>query len=172
MPHKKPTTLTGAAGEYTIVAELLKRGFIASLMPDGVPNIDVLVTDVGGAQIAALQVKTRWDIGSDGGWHMSAKHEKIVSERLFYAFVDFHSRPEDQATIFIIPSQIVAGILKRDHQAWVNAIGPSGKPRKDSNMRRMRPDFSNILPHEKEFSLGWMNQYKEAWELLELKTIE
>jgi hypothetical protein len=34
-------------------------------------------------------VKTRRDIGSDGGWHMKAKDENIRSDQLFYCFVDF-----------------------------------------------------------------------------------
>jgi hypothetical protein len=41
----------------------------------------------------SIQVKTRRDIGSDGGWHMKGKHENIKSDRLFYCFVDFGQLP-------------------------------------------------------------------------------
>ncbi|HEY8065135.1 MAG TPA: hypothetical protein VIF40_10480, partial [Methylosinus sp.] len=73
------SSLLGAAGEYHVISELLRRGYIAALAPQGVPNADIVVTDVEGARLCSIQVKTRRDIGSDGGWHMKAKHEDIRS---------------------------------------------------------------------------------------------
>jgi hypothetical protein len=67
------STLLGAAGEHHVMAELLRRGYIAALAPIGVPNADIIVTDVEGSRLCSIQVKTRRDIGSDGGWHMKAK---------------------------------------------------------------------------------------------------
>ncbi|WP_198147589.1 hypothetical protein [Sphingobium chungbukense] len=84
-----PSSLLGAAGEHFIMSALLRHGFIAALAPVGVPMCDIVVTDDIGERLCAIQVKTRRAIGSDGGWHMSDKHEKIVSPTLFYAFVDF-----------------------------------------------------------------------------------
>jgi hypothetical protein len=40
------STLLGAAGEYYVMAELLRRGFIAALAPQGVPNSDIVVTNL------------------------------------------------------------------------------------------------------------------------------
>ena len=40
------------------MSELLRRGYIAALAPEGVPNIDILVTDVKGARLCSIQVKT------------------------------------------------------------------------------------------------------------------
>jgi hypothetical protein len=172
MPHAKPTTLTGAAGEYLVVSELLKRGFIATLVPDGVPNSDVVVTNIDGSQLAAIQVKTRWNIGRDGGWHMRKKHESIVGERLFYCFVDFGSEPADQPSIYVIPSQVVADILRRDHAAWLASPAKKGQFRNDGEMRRMKPDFSGNLPDDPEFHSGWMTKYKDAWNILRLDSLD
>jgi hypothetical protein len=83
------STLLGAAGEHLVMSELLRRGFIAGLAPVGVPNADIVVTDIEGSKMCSIQVKSRRDIGADGGWHMKEKHESIISERLFYCFVDF-----------------------------------------------------------------------------------
>lgn len=77
------TSLLGAAGEYFVMSEMLRRGYIAALAPAGVPLADIVVTDLEGARLCSLQVKSRRDIGSDGGWHMKAKHEAIRGERLF-----------------------------------------------------------------------------------------
>ena len=40
------STLLGAAGEHHVMAELLRPGYIAALAPQGVPNADIVVTDV------------------------------------------------------------------------------------------------------------------------------
>lgn len=75
------------------MSELLRRGFIAALAPQGVPNTDIVVTDIEGSRLCAIQVKTRRELGSDGGWHMQAKHESIRGDRLFYCFVNFGVSP-------------------------------------------------------------------------------
>ena len=62
--------LTGAAGEHYVMCQLLRRDFIAALAPVGVPNTDIVVTDAVGDRLASIQVKSRRDIGSDGGWHV------------------------------------------------------------------------------------------------------
>jgi hypothetical protein len=81
-------SLVGPAGEHYVVYQLYRRGFLASLAPPGTPEVDVLVLSTDGERIAAtLQVKTR-TYGKDGGWHLSVKHERIIEDRLFYAFVD------------------------------------------------------------------------------------
>ena len=83
------STVLGAAGEHYVMCQLLRRGLIAALAPAGVPNTDIVVTDDVGDRLCAVQVKTRQEKGTDGGWHMGAKHEKIISDALFYAIVDF-----------------------------------------------------------------------------------
>lgn len=52
---RSETSLIGAAGEHYVMAELLRRGFIAALAPQGVPNMDIVVTDATGAQLCAVQ---------------------------------------------------------------------------------------------------------------------
>jgi hypothetical protein len=113
------STLLGAAGEHHVMSELLRRGYIAALAPQGVPNADIVVTDVNGARLCSIQVKTRRDIGSDGGWHMKAKHEQIKSDRLFYCFVDFGKDFAARPLVFLLPSPLVAEILTESHKRWL-----------------------------------------------------
>lgn len=87
------STLLGAAGEYYVMSELLRRGYIAALAPQGVPNVDIVVTNLEGSRLCSIQVKTR-RYRSNGGWIMTAKHERIRGERLFYCFVDFRKVAE------------------------------------------------------------------------------
>lgn len=158
--------LLGAAGEHYVMCQFLRRGLIAALAPVGVPNADLIVTDDIGEKLCAIQVKTRVDKGSDGGWHMGKKHEDIVSENLLYAFLDFGSSLVDPPTCFIVPSAEVAAAVKESHALWLATPGKRGQQRNDSNMRRFLPDYSK-MGLEIGRPLGWLNPYREAWHLAE-----
>jgi len=150
-------SLVGPAGEHHCLAQLLLRGYLATSAPPGTPEVDLLVLSPDGVTTAAtIQVKTRTR-GPDKGWHMNKKHEAIVSERLFYAFVDFE---QPDTPVYVIPSRAVADILTRAHAAWLAAPGKNGKAHRDHDMRRMIP----VLPFTIEgFPNGWMETYRNAW---------
>ncbi|HEV8414946.1 MAG TPA: hypothetical protein VGQ49_15235 [Bryobacteraceae bacterium] len=166
---RSQTMLVGAAGEHHVMAELLRRNYIAALAPRGAPNADIVVSDFKGLRLCSIQVKTRRDKGSDGGWHMKDKHEGITGEQLFYCFVDFGKDVTARPTVHVIPSEKVATVVKQSHQAWLAAPGKKGQPHKDTVMRRLLPD------HERHFGkinnpypAGWLEQYRDAWHLLRL----
>jgi hypothetical protein len=165
------TTLLGAAGEYHVMTELLLRGYIAALAPHGVPKADILVTDDNGERHCSIQVKTRRDRGSDGGWHMNVKHEGIRSERLFYCFVDFGKIPTTRPQVYVLPSECVADALKASHRKWLDTLGKQGQQRNDSPMRRLLPDYTNIFgATDNPYRMGWLDQYRDAWHLLHLES--
>ena len=89
------SSLLGAAGEHYVLCQLLRCGYIAALAPLGVLNADILITDLHGQRLVAIRVKTRRNIGVDKGWHMKPKHEALVSDSLFYCFVNFGDGLED-----------------------------------------------------------------------------
>jgi hypothetical protein len=64
------TSLTGVAGEHYVLYRLLRQGYIAVLAPTGVPNADIVVSDINCSRLCSIQVKTRRGVGPDGGWHM------------------------------------------------------------------------------------------------------
>lgn len=164
------STLLGAAGEYHVMSELLRRGYVAALAPQGVPNADILVTDVEGARLCSIQVKTRRDIGSDGGWHMKSKHEEIRSDRLFYCFVDLGKSPESRPVVHVLPSALVAEVLFVTHRRWLANPGRQGKPHADSPMRRLLPDYSKLFgPNDNPYPWGWLDKYRDAWSALQLE---
>jgi hypothetical protein len=176
---KISSVIVGAAGEYHVLSQLLRRGWIAALAPDGAPNMDILVTDESSNRLCAIQVKTRRDKGTDKGWHMKQKHEEMVADDLFYIFVDVGKKPSDDTTCHIVPSSIVADCLKRCHKAWLEAPGQGGRPHQDHNMRRLLPDYSKIHPPSargktsiSEYSSGWIDKYLEDWSVLGLPEVE
>ena len=173
--QKISSTIVGAAGEYHVLSQLLRRGWIAALAPDGAPNMDILVTDANNRKLCAIQVKTRRDIGSDKGWHMKAKHEAMAPEDLFYVFVDVGKHPSDSTVSHILPSSVVADCLQQTHRVWLDTPGKGGQPHKDSTMRRLLPDYSHIKPNTEDgrgiinrYRAGWLERYRENWSILGL----
>lgn len=160
-----PSSLLGSAGEHYLMSLLLRQQFIAALAPVGVPTADIIVTDDAGERASAIQVKTRRDIGSDGGWHMKAKHETIVGPSLFYAFISFGSDETRLPDVFIVPSGIVADAVTRSYRHWLTTPGRAGQTRKDGVMRRFLPDYSRRglgATH----GAGWLEPYRDAWDQL------
>lgn len=165
------STLLGAAGDHHVMTELLRRGYIAALAPQGVPNADIVVTDIEGSRLCSIQVKTRRDLGSDGGWHMKEKHEKLTSDRLFYCFVNFGKTENDRPAVHVVPSERVAEVLYASHRKWLSNPGKKGQSHKDGVMRRFLPDYSRTFGLENNpYPKGWLDSYRDAWHLLRLET--
>jgi len=178
----KQTSLTGSAGEHYVLFRLLSLGYVAGLAPERAPNVDIIVTDLQTHNALNIQVKTRNQIGGDQGWHMKAKHENIVSDNLFYFFIDLPKNiGEPKAldgppAIYILPSKIVATVIKTIHGIWLKTPGRKGRIHKDSTMRRLLPDYSKVLKSDHSFikkhSAGWLDEYRENWKLIEKKLRE
>jgi hypothetical protein len=153
VPHKNDTTLTGAAGEHLVLSRLLQRGVLAAPAPRGTSKVDILVNFLDERQPVLLQVKAR-QYGSDGGWHMSEKHETVVDSDIFYCFVNFE--PE-HPIVHVIPAVVVAEAVRVDHQTWLDTPGRNGRPHKPNKMRRIRPGQLGMPEN-------WMDRYFEAWD--------
>ena len=147
------------------MSQLLRRGFIAALAPVGVPTADIVVTDDTGERACAIQVKTRRELGTDGGWHMKAKHENIRGASLFYVFLSFPTDPAKLPDTFVVPSIVVADALTIAHRAWLARPGKNNQPHKDGEMRRFLPDFSREGLAD-SYGRGWLETYRDAWEQL------
>jgi hypothetical protein len=165
MDDAKKPNLVGAAGEHYVMCELLRRSFIAALAPVGVPNADIVVTDVEGRKICAIQVKARRDIGADRGWHMKPKHEKLIADGLFYCFVQFQNDIRQRSQCWIVPSRVVAHVLTLSHKTWLSIPGRNGRAHQDNAMRRFGPDYTHVGLGA-EFGPGWLDRYEDAWDQL------
>lgn len=156
---KISSILVGAAGEHFVMYQLYRRGIMVGQPPPGVANVDLLVLDEDAAVIKNIQVKTR-SKGADGGWHMKKKHEDLISPLLWYVFVDMEL---ESPACYIIPSDVVATVIRVAHETWMATPGHKGQAHKDTDMRRVRPRYP--FPLEK-FPDGWMDEYFERWDLL------
>ena len=161
-----PSSLLDAAGEHYVLSQLLHRGLIVALAPVGVPTAAIVITGDAGERACALQVKTRREIGSDGGWHMNAKHEATRGASLFYVFLSFPNDLHKLPDAFVIPSGVVSDALYQTHRAWLARPGRGGVPHKDGDMRRFLPDYSRG-GLQQEFAPSWLERYRDAGRLLE-----
>lgn len=142
----------GVAGEYFVMAELTRRGYVASLTSKNTKAIDLLVSDKTGNQLAAIQVKTS-DNAKVQKWKMSESVERNVSPNLYYVFVNMNGGAEP--SYYVIPSKYVAYRVAQDYQEFLDTPAKNGKKHNETTMRT----FTFVDEEE-------MNQYKDAWYLL------
>ena len=178
------SVILGASGEHFVMAELLRRNLIAAKAPEGVPNFDIVITDIGGERLAAIQVKTRRDFKrGDKGWHMKAKHDRLSTERMFYVFVDVGKDESSPVSFFIMPSGVVAEACRISHELWLSTPNAKGGPHEQSEMRRLLPKYE--LPKYAQkmqyqpskahkifletHGESWMEPYRNAWQLISKK---
>lgn len=157
---KTDTALLGAAGEHLVLSRLLLRGFLAAQAPHNVRKADILVNHLDSKLPYLIQVKARSGKGADGGWHMKQKHEDIKDRDMFYCFVDFGF---EDAKIFVIPAKKVAEVVRESHATWLRRPGKNGKAHNETDMRRIRNNYSMNLKSAPD---GWMDKYLERWDLL------
>ncbi len=102
---------------------------------------------------------------------MRPKHETLYSDRLIYFFVNFSDTGytlENAPEVYILPSKKVAEALSTTHKIWLRNPGKNGHIRKTNSVRRLLPDYTKICaPDDTPFKLGWLNEYKNAWELID-----
>ena len=142
----------GVAGEYFVMAELTRRGYVASLTSKNTKAIDLLVSDKNGRQLAAVQVKT-CDNVQQHKWKMSNSVENNDSSNLYYVFVNMNGGAEP--SYYVVPSRYVANKVKQDYEKWLHTPGKKGRQRNETTMRTF--EFTD----EEE-----RMQYQNAWYLL------
>ena len=158
--NRKDKSLVGAAGEHLVLSRLLARDLLASQAPRGTRKADVLVNPLDGGKPRLIQVKTRTADGGRLGWHMGVKHETIIEDDLFYTFVNLG---RENSSVYVIPSKIVAEMVRDSHAEWLKTPGKKGQEHNANDLRRIMNDYG---PNFKKIKSGWMDEYIEAWELL------
>ena len=72
---------------------------------------------------------------------MSEKHEHISEPRCFYAFVDLKVSAGQMPVTYIIPSQVVADVLKRSDETWLKTLGGGGRAHRTNPVRQVLPVY-------------------------------
>ena len=153
----------GAAGEHLVLSRLYARRVLASLAPPNTPEVDILVNPIDGNNSKLIQVKSTESSGKDRGWSMRDEHLSLVSPKLFYCFVELSSNPQNVQNVYVIPSGVVAQVLKEADKAYMNKPQRDGSARTKHSRRMLKPNFLVDIPSA---PVGWMGTYLERWDLL------
>lgn len=151
-------TLIGNAGEYYVVAELLKRGIIASLAPRNAPGFDVLATR--GRLTTRIRVKTKseqYDI-----WQWTAKPDGTIFRDLFdvsdyTVLVNLTAKTYD-LQFFVVPTALVHQWLVSRFERWLTAPGKKGRPHSPTNKKRhlsYREYAEALQPYQDDWEVLW-----------------
>jgi hypothetical protein len=61
---------------------------------------------------------------------------------------------------YIVPSEVVANVLKKSHAEWLNIPGRLGQAHRDNDVRRLSSDYTYPVPG---YPSGWLERYREPW---------
>jgi hypothetical protein len=116
------SAIIGAAGEYFVMAELLKRGRLAGLAPRGTRDFDIIATKSGSTIHVRVKTKTadsklfRWNRRLD-----DRVFRVPLSEKDFCVLVDIGG---ESPTYFVIPTELVEGKLQQNWDEWRRGKAP------------------------------------------------
>ncbi len=137
MKKKIPNQLSGAAGEFYVAAELMKRGIVAAPTGYNTKNYDIVAMNESGERAITIQVKTNQNKSK---WFMlSEKNEDIFNDNLIYVFVNLDINNSSQSEYFIVPSKEVAITIKEKHIEWLETPGRNGRKHKPTTIRQFEP---------------------------------
>ena len=149
--------LIGNAGEYYVMAELLKRTIIAALAPRNAPGFDILATNP--KKIVRIRVKTKsekYDV-----WQYSTKKDgsifSFLQDKGDFTVLVHLADDVKEMRYFIVPTKLINEWLIRCFDEWVNTPGKRGRPHSKSNPKRNL----NITEYEEE-----LKKYEDNWDSL------
>ena len=178
------TSSIGSAGEHLVLSQLLKMNFVAGLAPENTKDYDLIVLNREGNISFPIQVKTALQAkttNKSDGWILRDKHETPIDNLIFcFVRINLDSRQSD---IYLVDSKTVAYTCRMSNGIWLKVPGRNGNVHNSSSMRKLQHDFNDISGLKKlenksdylneeeiqflhDYSIGWLDKYKEAWHLI------
>ena len=163
---KISTDFIGLAGEYLVLSRLTAKGLLASLAPRNTSTIDIFVTSKSGDVSWTVQVKSRMYGSDENEWEIDESFRHYSNPNLIYCFVDLLHTPE---AVYVIPSKKVAEVASEAHAAQMKKPMKDGTKRTSHNRPKLK---NNFIVDIKSAPDGWMEIYKEKWDVFIPKGIE
>jgi len=133
------------SGEFYIAHVLAKHDFRVSVGLGRTEDFDLFVKNPNGINLV-VSVKTRYS-NKAKDFILNKKNETLIEENLFYAFVRLNM-PDGNPEFWIIPSMVVASIIKNSYRIWKDTPGKDGKPHGDTKMRTIEVRASRFFPKD------------------------
>lgn len=162
MPRNFKTQLAGQIGESLVVAELGRRGIVATAFAGNVPDIDILAYRDGGT--VAVQVKSVragsvsfnarrfMTIEFDGDMQIIAQDAPTIDGALIFVFVSI-GKAAGEDRFFILEQGDLQHLVRANHASWLGKHG---------GIRPRNPKSTHV-----SLSIDQLVQYRDNWELIE-----
>jgi len=176
--HSKiQSAVLGSAGEHLAISYLLRNNLVAGLAPQNTEDFDIVVMSKKGDMLFPVQVKS----STKKNWMLNKKHEKPI-KNLIYIFIRFTENLME-SEIYIMDSLKVSEITSMTHKIWLKLPNKDGGVHKDSDIRNLIidvPTLTNKIKNPENFltkdelnfiknhQLGWMDFYKNNWNIFKL----
>jgi len=165
MNKSVPAAFAGNAGEFFVLAELTRRGWIAALTPRNSRAYDILAERDG--KFAAIRVKTKRSAFPVFRWNAKPNGEiflELMQQNDFCVLVDILEEGVSPL-YYVVPTPIIDKWLKDDFHNWVTTRGAKGQQRAPDNLVRLfyADDETDKPNHGYSQKLA---PYKGSWELL------
>lgn len=151
-------SLIGNAGEYYVMAELLKRGIISALAPRNAPGFDILATNP--EKTVRIRVKTKseqFDV-----WQYMAKKDgeifRFLQEKEDFTILVHLADNVIEMRYFVVPTKVINAWLIEDFEEWLRTPGRGGRMHSKENKKRNLPYHL----HEKEL-ISYENGWDSLW---------
>ena len=144
------SALIGNAGEYFVLAELLRRGIVAALAPRNMADYDILAVD--DTRSVKIRVKTKTAAADSFVWNAKADGETIfrgTGGNDISILVDLDT-PDSRPLYYGLRTSDLDMELKKGYNEWLAAPGRGGGKRGETRVRRLFPSWK-----------GWSES--EAW---------
>ena len=122
----------GVAGEFYMAHVLAKHNFKVNVSLGRTEGFDLFIQNPQGENLT-VSVKTTYSNESKF-LLMNEKHETLIDESLFYAFVRLNM-PDGVPEFWIIPSTIVAPVIKKAYKIWLETPARNGSAHNKTSMR-------------------------------------
>ena len=151
----------GIAGEFYIAHVLAKHGFKVNVSLGRTEGFDLFVQNPQGKNLT-VSVKSTYLKVNKFLW-INKKAETLINESLFYAFVRLNA-PDGVPEFWIVPSTIVAPVIKDSYEIYLKTPKRDGSAHKDISQREFyliqRPNFPDDWEEQLEGFKGNIESLK------------
>lgn len=163
------SVLKGNTGEYFVLAELSRRGWIAAQTARNTRAFDILARK--GDRQVGIRVKTKtedarvfqWNAKENGGVFLD------IGRYDFCVLVEIPAlnTPNNAPTYYVVPTKVVCSWLDSDFEYWVNTPGARGQQRDAKNRRRLFYLDGDPSKRARGYRETKLAPYRDNWAILD-----
>ena len=149
---KKPISNNdiGISGEFYMAYILAKNGFKVNVSLGRTEGFDLFIQNPKGKNLVVSVKTTYLDINKF--LLMNEKAEILIDKNLFYAFVRLNM-PDGEPEFWIVPSGVVASVIKESHKIYLETPKRDGTEHKDTKIREFHLTSRDNFPNDWEKQL-------------------